>query len=206
MQIAAAIANQEAITGWTVRALVHTYDPEVADTPEFVAEIDRATGVWFGGVRRNAQALCLFALRPLVVQGCCGAQGRQWRISDAYLGTAAQAAFERVLQRGGVIGGSSAGAAFQGDVMIRGNKEPNDLSILLDPEHLEGFGYATGAGYCLSTESDRIVVTTRARLHRVQAWASTLTTSLAAASTTTLSSASPSLRTSALGSMRTPPW
>ena len=92
-----------------------------------------------------------FALRPLVVQGCCGAQGRQWRISDAYLGTAAQAAFERVLQRGGVIGGSSAGAAFQGDVMIRGNKEPNDLSILLDPEHLEGFGYATGAGYCLST-------------------------------------------------------
>lgn len=57
LQIAAAIANQEAITGWTVRALVHTYDPEVADTPEFVAEIDRATGVWFGGVRRNAQAL-----------------------------------------------------------------------------------------------------------------------------------------------------
>ena len=57
-QIAAAIANQEAITGWTVRALVHTYDPEVADTPEFVAEIDRATGVWFGGVRRNAQVLC----------------------------------------------------------------------------------------------------------------------------------------------------
>ena len=152
LQIAAAIANQEAITGWTVRALVHTYDPEVADTPEFVAEIDRATAVWFGGVRRIAQALCSatrcchpFALRPLVVQGCCGAQGRQWRISDAYLGTAAQAAFERVLQRGGVIGGSSAGAAFQGDVMIRGNKEPNDLSILLDPDHLEGFGYATGA-------------------------------------------------------------
>ena len=57
LQIAAAIANQEAITGWTVRALVHTYDPEVADTPEFVAEIDRATAVWFGGVRRNAQVL-----------------------------------------------------------------------------------------------------------------------------------------------------
>ena len=64
--------------------------------------------------------------------------------------------------------------------MIRGNKEPNDLSILLDPEHLEGFGYATGAASAL--ESDRIVVTTGARLPRVQAWASTLTTSLAAAS------------------------
>ena len=86
-----------------------------------------------------------FRAASVVQNGCRGAQGRQWRISDAYLGTAAQAAFERVLQRGGVIGGSSAGAAFQGDVMIRGNKEPNDLSILLDPDHLEGFGYATGA-------------------------------------------------------------
>eukprot|EP01052_Picozoa_sp_SAG31_P002635 SAG31_NODE_95_length_25901_cov_24.763700_5_plen_164_part_00 len=92
---------------------------QVADTPEFVSEIDRATGVWFGG-------------------------GRQWRIANAYLGTAAQLAFERVLDRGGVIGGSSAGAAFQGDVMIRGNQFPNDLSILLDPDHLQGFGYATG--------------------------------------------------------------
>ena len=73
--------------------------------------------------------------------------GRQWRIADAYLGTLAQAAFERVLQRGGVIGGSSAGAAFQGDIMIRGNAVPNDLSILLDPDHLEGFAYATGVGF-----------------------------------------------------------
>lgn len=28
-QIAAAIASQEAATGWVVEALVHTYDPEV---------------------------------------------------------------------------------------------------------------------------------------------------------------------------------
>ena len=47
----------------------------------------------------------------------------------------------------GVIGGSSAGAAFQGDIMIRGNAVPNDLSILLDPDHLEGFAYATGVGF-----------------------------------------------------------
>jgi hypothetical protein len=81
-QIAAAIASLEASTGWTVRALVHTYDPAVANTPEFSEEIDRASGVWFGG-------------------------GRQWRISDAYLGTAAQLAFGRVLQRGGAIISSS---------------------------------------------------------------------------------------------------
>ena len=95
---------------------------QVANTPEFVEPIDRATAVWFGG-------------------------GRQWRISDAYLHTAAQAAFERVLQRGGCIGGSSAGAAFQGDIMMRGNAVPNDLSILLDPDHLEGFGFAQGVGF-----------------------------------------------------------
>ena len=46
-----------------------------------------------------------------------------------------------------MIGGSSAGAAFQGDLMIRGNRIPNDLSILLDPDHIEGFGYATGIGF-----------------------------------------------------------
>jgi cyanophycinase len=121
-QIEAAISGLEGDTGWNVRALVHTYDPEVANTPEFVQEIDKATGVWFGG-------------------------GRQWRIADAYLGTLAQSAFERVLERGGVIGGSSAGAAFQGDLMVRGNRDPNDLSILLDPDHIEGFGYATGVGF-----------------------------------------------------------
>lgn len=121
-QIEAAISGLEANTGWNVRALVHTYDPEVANTPEFTEEIDKATGVWFGG-------------------------GRQWRIADAYLGTLAQSAFERVLERGGVIGGSSAGAAFQGDLMVRGNRVPNDLSILLDPDHIEGFGYATGVGF-----------------------------------------------------------
>jgi len=101
---------------------VHTYDPDVANTDEFIAEIDKATGVWFGG-------------------------GRQWRISNAYLGTRAQAAFERILERGGVIGGTSAGAAFQGDIMIRGNQFPNDLSILLDPVHLQGFGYAKNIGF-----------------------------------------------------------
>ena len=72
LQIAAAIANQEAITGWTVRALVHTYDPEVADTPEFVAEIDRATGVWFGGVRPTPK-LCSRVL--LLTKAAVGHRG-----------------------------------------------------------------------------------------------------------------------------------
>jgi len=65
-------------------------------TAEHVAKIDRATGVWFGG-------------------------GRQWRTVDAFEGTPVVAAFHRVLQRGGVIGGSSAGATIQGDFLVRGN-------------------------------------------------------------------------------------
>ena len=55
-----------------------------------------ATGIWFGG-------------------------GRQWRLCDAYDGTDAVSAFHGVLERGGVIGGSSAGATIQGDHLVRGN-------------------------------------------------------------------------------------
>lgn len=58
--------------------------------------LDRATGVWFGG-------------------------GRQWRTVDAFEGTPVVAAFQRVLDRGGVIAGSSAGATIQGEFLVRGN-------------------------------------------------------------------------------------
>lgn len=63
---------------------------------EHVAMLDRATGVWFGG-------------------------GRQWRTVDAFEGTPVVAAFQRVLDRGGVIAGSSAGATIQGEFLVRGN-------------------------------------------------------------------------------------
>lgn len=65
-------------------------------TDEHVTKLDRATGVWFGG-------------------------GRQWRTVDAFDGTKVVAAFHRVLQRGGVIAGSSAGATIQGELLVRGD-------------------------------------------------------------------------------------
>ena len=65
-------------------------------TAAHVAMLDRATGVWFGG-------------------------GRQWRTVDAFDGTPVVAAFQRVLERGGVIAGSSAGASIQGEFLVRGN-------------------------------------------------------------------------------------
>ena len=84
--------------------LVHTRDRDEADSDEFVELIDAASGVWFGG-------------------------GRQWRIADAYLGTKSEDAFRRVLQRGGVIGGSSAGATIQGSYLARGDTSGPDIMM-----------------------------------------------------------------------------
>lgn len=84
--------------------LVHTRDRDEADSDEFVELIDGASGVWFGG-------------------------GRQWRIADAYLGTKSEDAFRRVLERGGVIGGSSAGATIQGSYLARGDTSGPDIMM-----------------------------------------------------------------------------
>jgi cyanophycinase len=93
--------------------VVHTYDPAEADTDEFVEAINEATGVWFSG-------------------------GRQWRIVDAYAGTKAEAAFQNVLDRGGAIGGSSAGATIQGSYLARGDSKTNTIMM---GDHEVGFAY-----------------------------------------------------------------
>jgi cyanophycinase len=94
--------------------LLHTRDRAVANSEEFIEPLTRAGGVWFGG-------------------------GRQWRIVDAYLGTRTQTAIRDVLDRGGAIGGSSAGATIQGSYLVRGAPEGNQ--ILMSPGHEVGFGY-----------------------------------------------------------------
>lgn len=93
--------------------VLHTYDPAVADTEEFVAPLKTARGVWFPG-------------------------GRQWRLADAYLGTKTQQELENVLARGGVIGGSSAGATIQGSYLARGDTQSNTIMM---GDHEVGFGY-----------------------------------------------------------------
>ncbi|KAI3396078.1 hypothetical protein diail_495 [Diaporthe ilicicola] len=93
--------------------VLHTYDRAVADTEGFVAPLLEAQGVWFGG-------------------------GRQWRLVDAYAGTRAEAAFAEVLARGGVIGGSSAGASIQGSFLARGDTANNQVMV---GDHQAGFGY-----------------------------------------------------------------
>jgi cyanophycinase len=94
--------------------VLHTRDPKEADREEFVAPLRKAGGVWFTG-------------------------GRQWRLTDAYLRTRTQRAIEEVLERGGVIGGTSAGATIQGSYLVRGAPEGNQ--IMMSAGHEEGFAY-----------------------------------------------------------------
>src|SRR6478736_2899551 len=81
--------------GATNLTVLHTRDRKVADSEAFVKPIKTARGVFFGG-------------------------GRQWRLADAYSNTLTQQEIQGVLNRGGVVGGSSAGAAILSSFMLRG--------------------------------------------------------------------------------------
>ena len=91
----------------------HSDNREIAGTAEFVAPIRKADAIWFTG-------------------------GRQWRIADAYLGTLAETEIRNVLKRGGVIGGSSAGASIQGSFLVRGDTKGSQILI---GNHQHGFGF-----------------------------------------------------------------
>ena len=97
--------------------VLHTRDRCQADSEGFVAPLKTARGVWFTG-------------------------GRQWRLVDAYMGTRTQKAIEAVLERGGVIGGTSAGATIQGSYLVRGAREGNQ--IMMAKGYEAGFGYLRG--------------------------------------------------------------
>ena len=109
-------AMRESMDLTQLRAL-HTHDRTVADTEEFIEPLKKADAVWFTG-------------------------GRQWRLADAYAGTRTEKAFKQLLSRGGVIGGSSAGATIQGSYLMRG--DTNGSSILLG-NHQHGFGFLRNA-------------------------------------------------------------
>jgi cyanophycinase len=93
--------------------IMHTSSRDTADSPAFTKPLDRATGVWFGG-------------------------GRQWHLVDSYMGTLTEKKFREVLDRGGVIGGSSAGATIQGSFLTRGDTKNNQVMM---GDHQQGFGY-----------------------------------------------------------------
>ena len=94
--------------------VLHTIDRKVADSDSFVAPILKAGGVWFEG-------------------------GRQWHLVDRYAGTKSEQAFRSVLDRGGIVGGTSAGASILSTFLLRGAREGN--TIIVAPQYLVGFGY-----------------------------------------------------------------
>jgi cyanophycinase len=95
----------------------HTRDRAIAESDSFVAPIRTARGVWLPG-------------------------GRQWRLVDAYAGTRTERELHALLRRGGVIGGSSAGASIQASYMVRGAREGN--TIMMAPGYEQGFGFIRG--------------------------------------------------------------
>ncbi|TDH24539.1 cyanophycinase [Segetibacter sp. 3557_3] len=93
--------------------MLHTNNLTEANSEQFIAPLKTATGVYFDG-------------------------GRQWRIADSYLNTLTHQAFFDVLNRGGVIVGSSAGASIQGSFLWRGDTKGPHILI---GDHTQGLGF-----------------------------------------------------------------
>jgi cyanophycinase len=92
--------------------LLHTRSRTQANDSAFVKPLTEATGVWIGG-------------------------GKQSWLTDAYLGTEVEKQLKALLDRGGVIGGTSAGAAVMTRVMIANGR--NEANVT------EGFDFFSGA-------------------------------------------------------------
>jgi len=113
--------EEQVIAGWLKRGLknvkmLHTADPKVADTEAFVKDLREANAVWFDG-------------------------GRQWNIVDSYANTLTFKELHKVLERGGVIGGSSAGATIQGDYLVRGDTSGASVMMTEELNHQHGFAF-----------------------------------------------------------------
>ena len=97
--------------------VLHAVDRKLADTDSFAAVLSRAGGVWFEG-------------------------GRQWHLVDSYAGTKTEKGFHDVLARGGVVGGSSAGASILASYLLRGARDGS--TIITTPGEGAGFGFLRG--------------------------------------------------------------
>lgn len=93
--------------------ILHTRSRSTADSDAFVAQLRQARGVWISG-------------------------GNAGRLAQTYLGTQTEKEIKRVLERGGVVGGNSAGAIIQGSFIVRGRP---DKPVLMAKDHDRGFGF-----------------------------------------------------------------
>jgi cyanophycinase len=98
--------------------VLHTRDRHQADSPAFVEPLRHASGVWVLG-------------------------GNEQYLMDAYTGTRTQTEIAALLARGGVVGGTSAGAIIQGSATVVGDT-PALTTLMLDKRHIP-FGLLTNA-------------------------------------------------------------
>jgi cyanophycinase len=84
--------------------ILHTTDRATANTDAFVEPLRHARGIWF-------------------------AEGNSWRHQDSYLDTKVQTEINALLERGGVVGGGSAGARIQSDYLPLRSPEPSIRAI-----------------------------------------------------------------------------
>ena len=92
--------------------VLHTRSRNTANSGSFAAPLKTANGVWLSG-------------------------GNAGRLADTYLNTLTQREIEAVLDRGGVVGGTSAGAISLGSYIVRGRP---DKPLLMAKGHERGFG------------------------------------------------------------------
>ncbi len=85
--------------------------------PKLLADLINADVVYFGG-------------------------GRTYKYLDAYMGTPAHELMNKVLERGGIIVGTSAGAQIQGDYLVRGDPRTNHTLYLEGSD--QGLGFLNG--------------------------------------------------------------
>ena len=93
--------------------ILHTNNSEDANNDDFIEPIKTAAGIFFTG-------------------------GRQWRIADSFLNTKAHEEMFKLLDRGGVIAGSSAGATILGSYLARGDTKNNQIMM---GDHETGLGF-----------------------------------------------------------------
>jgi cyanophycinase len=101
-----------------------TRDRKEAESESFVAPLRKATGVYILG-------------------------GHLTNLLNAYLGTRTEREIKAVVERGGVLAGSSAGAMIQGSFLLNFTKTPSDLrfsrnSMYLDRAREKGFALLQG--------------------------------------------------------------
>ena len=112
-EIAPVINGLKQVFGVQEIAVLDTKDRTKANSDQFVAPLKEATFVFIDG-------------------------GRQWRLADAYLDTRVQRELRNVLNRGGVIAGSSAGASILASYLVRG--DPSGPEVMMAKGHERGFG------------------------------------------------------------------